>query len=485
MKTLQYVAVLFAGLSLAAAAQPPDVVRNGVITRADYQTYKEVPFVVPAGVTRLTVDFSYTGQDQRTTIDLGIFDPQGSRGWSGGNKSTFTLAATDATPSYLPGPIPSGRWFLLLGVPNIRENVRSQFIAKIYFGHRGDTGGSGAFTASPISKRVAWYRGDLHMHTAHSDGACLSQSGKRVPCPVFKTVQAAVARGLDFIAITDHNTNSHYDSMRELQAYFDRVLLIPGREITTFQGHANVFGPVEFIDFRLGSKQVPNLAALQHEVEELHGVISINHPASPSGENCMGCGWTAADTDFGRLQTVEIVNAGRVEGQYSGMPFWEALLNRGFKITAVGGSDNHDPDQPRDQPGSVGYPETVVHAQSLTQQAVLDAIRAGHVYLDLEASGSRLLEYKASTADHTAEMGDILQATRGNVVRLSVHTANVTGASLELSEDGRLLSQKTIDDSGSTSFDWASDGTRHWLLFSVRNASGKLLLIGNPIFVNF
>ncbi len=26
--------------------------------------------------------------------------------------------------------------------------------------------------------------------------------------------------------------------MRELQPYFDRLLLVPGREITTFQGHA-------------------------------------------------------------------------------------------------------------------------------------------------------------------------------------------------------------------------------------------------------
>jgi hypothetical protein len=485
VKTFRWVALIFAGSLVAVAEQPPDVVLNGVITRADCQTYKKVPFAVPPRVTRLTVEFTYTGKDQRTTIDLGVFDPQRFRGWSGGNKSTFTLSATDATPSYLPGPIPPGRWFLLLGVPNIRQNARSQFAAKIYFGHRSDTASPGAFTSAPLREGVAWYRGDLHMHTAHSDGACLSQSERRVPCPVFKTVQAAAERGLDFIAITDHNTNSQYDALRELQAYFDRVLLIAGREITTFRGHANVFGPVEFIDFRLGTKQVPTLAALQHEVEDLHGIISINHPISPSGENCMGCGWTAADTDFHRIQAVEIVNGGRAEGEYSGIPFWEALLNRGFKITAVGGSDNHDADKPLDQPGSVGYPETVVHAQGLTQQAVLDAIRAGHVYLDLAGSKNRLLEYTASTSEHTAEMGDILQAQCGNAVQLSVHTANVPGDSLELAEDGQTLAQKTIDESGASSYNWTSDGARHWLLFSVRNPAGELLLIGNPIFVNF
>jgi hypothetical protein len=482
---------LLLGAGHATAQQSPDVLLSGVITHADNQTYKEVPFTVPEGVERLSVEFTYTGREQRTTIDLGIFDPVGFRGWSGGNKTTFTLAVTDATPSFLPGPIIPGRWFLVLGIPNIRENVQSQFTVKVYFGHRGDTTGPGAFTSSPLRTGLAWYRGDLHLHTGHSDGACRSQSGARVPCPVFKTVQAAAERGLDFIAITDHNTNSQFDPMRELQTYFDRLLLIPGREITTFHGHANVFGPVDFIDFRLGTEHLPNLAALQTEVEKLHGVLSVNHPTAPSGENCMGCGWTVADTDFRRIQAVEIVNAGGAEGENSGIPFWEALLNHGLRITAVGGSDNHDPDKPQSEPGGVGYPETVVHAQNLTQQAVLAAIRSGHVYLDLEGSTNRLLEYTASTERHKADMGDTLDAKRGESIHLSVHVANVAGGLLELIQDGQSLTSKefierTINDSDTNSFyDWISDGARHWLRVAVRTPTGKLVLIGNPIFVNY
>jgi hypothetical protein len=307
---------------------------------------------------------------------------------------------------------------------------------------------------------------------------------------VFKTVQAAAERGLDFIAITDHNTNSQFDAMRELQAYFDRVLLIPGREITTFHGHANVFGPVGFIDFRLGTEHVPDLAAIQSQVERLHGVLSINHPAVPSGEECMGCGWTMANTDFRRIQAVEIVNAGHVEGEYSGTPFWEALLNRGLRITAVGGSDNHDADEPQSRPGSVGYPETVVHAQNLTQQAILEAIRSGHVYLDLEGSRNRLLEYTAATAKHKADMGDTLDAERGEAIHLSVHARNVAGGLLELIQDGQPLTSKefvdrTINASDTNSYDWISDGARHWLRIGVRTPPGKLVLIGNPIFMNY
>ena len=476
---------LIVGPGHATAQQNPNVILNGVIAHADNQTYKQIPFTVPEGVERLRVEFNYTGREQRTTIDIGIFDPVGFRGWSGGNKSSFTLAATDATPSFLAGRILPGRWFLLLGIPNIRKNVQSRFTAKIYF-----TSGPGDFTPSPLRTGLAWYRGDLHMHTGHSDGACRSQSGARVPCPVFKTVQAAAERGLDFIAITDHNTNSQFEALRELQPYFDHVLLIPGREITTFHGHVNLFGPVGFVDFRLGTEHLRDLAALQTEVEKLHGVLSINHPIAPSGENCMGCGWTVADTDFRRIQAVEIVNAGGAESENSGIPFWEALLNRGLRITAVGGSDNHDPERPQSQPGSVGYPTTVVHAQNLTQQAVLEAIREGHVYLDLEGSTNRLLEYTAATARHKADMGDTLDAKRSEAIHLSVHTANVAGGLLELIQDGQLLTTKefveqTVFDRVTNSYDWISDGTRHWLRIVVRTSSGKLVLLGNPIFLNY
>jgi hypothetical protein len=103
------------------------------VTHVDHQTYIKLPFNVPEGITRVTIDTSYTERDKHTTIDLGLFDGECFRGWSGGNKASFTLSKTDATPSYLPGPIRPGRWKLILGVPNIREGVHSEFIANIHF----------------------------------------------------------------------------------------------------------------------------------------------------------------------------------------------------------------------------------------------------------------------------------------------------------------------------------------------------------------
>ena len=100
---------------------------------------------------------------------------------------------------------------------------------------------------------------------------CPSQTGIMVPCPVFFTVDAAARRGLDFIAITDHNATSQYDVMRELQPYFDKVLLIPGREITTFQGHINFLGTTDFLDFRLGTSRIPDTNTLLRNADQLGG----------------------------------------------------------------------------------------------------------------------------------------------------------------------------------------------------------------------
>jgi predicted metal-dependent phosphoesterase TrpH len=44
---------------------------------------------------------------------------------------------------------------------------------------------------------------------------------------MFVSEEEAARHGLDFLAITDHNTTSHYDEERELQPYFDKLLLIP------------------------------------------------------------------------------------------------------------------------------------------------------------------------------------------------------------------------------------------------------------------
>ncbi|MDO9432861.1 MAG: CehA/McbA family metallohydrolase [Phenylobacterium sp.] len=476
---------LEAAVAHAGPVRAPDVILTGTLTRAAHETYTEVPFKAPPGVDRITVEFAYTGREQRSVIDLGLRDPERFRGWSGGNKSSFTLAESDATPSYLAGPLKPGVWKLVLGAPNIRKDSRADYTAKIWFDRKGAA--AVGFNDQPLASEERWWRGDLHMHTGHSDGSCLSRKGAKVPCPTYKTLEAATARGLDFVAVTDHNATSHFGALRELAPYFDDLLIIPGREITTFYGHANLFGPTAFVDFQLGGPHAPKMADILRQVEATGGMISINHPGLPSGEFCMGCGWTAPDTDYGRIQAIEAVNGGNVEGPLSSIGFWEQRLNEGRRITAVGGSDNHDATLHPDKAPAIGVPTTVVRAGQLSQAAILTAIGQGHVFLDIAGTRDRLLDVRAIADGATAQMGDALSAPVGTKIRVDVHVVGASGGSISLAGDGAKLASspgaKLTGADQTVSFDLTADGARRWLRIDVRGADGKLILLGNPIYL--
>lgn len=203
----------------------------------------------------------------------------------------------------------------------------------------------------------------------------------------------------------------------------------------------------------------------------------------------MGCGWTAKDVDFARVQAIEAVNGGSLrvnaEGPGSGIPFWEAQLNAGFRITAVGGSDNHDATMTPDKPASVGFPTTVVHAPELSQAAILAGLRAGHVFIDLTAGRDKRLEVLASLGEHTAEMGDALAAPAGASLTLEAHVQGAQDGMVRLIEDGRTLAERRLSSADETPvFNLVSDGARHWLRVDVRGPDGKLWLLGNPVYLN-
>lgn len=473
------VAAFLAALLLASPALGETLTLTGVMTGADHQTYREVPFRVPAGTTAVTVALAYTGKDQKSVIDLGIRDPQRLRGWSGGNKARFTLTETWATPSYLPGPLPAGEWKLILGVPNLRADARADYTATITLDRGGAFHG---FAEAPLKAGPGWYRGDLHLHTGHSDGSCASRTGQRVPCPLFRTLEAAKARGLDFVAVTEHNTSAHFQDLAELQPWYDDLLLIPGREVTTFQGHANVFGMTAPLDFQLGGPRAPGLGRILDQVEAAGGLISINHPGLPSGEACMGCGWTAK-TDDGRIPAVEAINGTISSGPLSGIGFWEARLNEGRRITAVGGSDNHDPGLQGAR--GVGTPTTVVRADNLSHDAILAGVRAGHVFVDVEGTGERRLEVTAQAAGRSAGMGDVLTVPPDEDVRVEIRVAGVAGGRIEFRGDPKLIPLPPIpvpEGEGVVTVAIAGAGAARWFRADVRGPNGKLWLLGNPIY---
>ncbi len=486
-----FCALWICSAAMALPSRPPELVLTGTIIETDLETYKAVKFDVPAGTKRISVDFAYTGREDKTTVDLGLRDPERFRGWSGGNKSQFSVSASDSTPSYLSGPLPAGTWSLVLGVPNIRKATTAAYTAKIWL-DRADVPFEG-FNDAPLKTGGRWYRGDFHVHTGHSDGSCLSREQKKIPCPVFRSLQTAVEAKLDFVAITDHNATSQFQALRELQPYFDDLLLIPGQEVTTFKGHANLFGVVDPVEFQIGTAHAPTLSDVLSKAHGLGGLVSINHPSLPSGEICMGCGWTA-QTPWAEIDAIEVINGGTMRsagGQadvLSGIGFWQKQLDAGYPITAIGGSDNHDPDRPVDELGSIGQPVTAVFAPGLDQANILAAIRRGQVLIDLDPARQRTLDFRAERGAEVVSMGQNLRLSKNGAVRFSATLTKGEGTLLEVIDSAGTVTvltplTKAIEERWFTLK--MDHQQRRWIRLNLRAADGRLLMISNPIYINF
>ncbi|MFP5378352.1 MAG: CehA/McbA family metallohydrolase, partial [Vicinamibacteria bacterium] len=298
---------------------PRDVVIEGTLTPADRLTWIERPFDVPAGTARIDVETSYTDRDRGTAIEFGLYDPERFRGASRTSKTGFFVAATMATPSYHPGPLTPGTWRLLLGIPSIRDGVTSRYRVVVRLTPEGP--GTPSPTSVPLERALGgprWYQGDLHAHTMHSDGfSCADGRGNSGPCSAHVIATAAERRGLDFVAVTDHNTTSHHHGLVEVQARHPELLVLRGQEVTTFHGHANVFGTSEVVDFRIGHPGV-TAAGVFAAARRQGALVSVNHPGRETGERCTGCGWDAPETDWSVIDAIEVVNGRNVSSPTAG-----------------------------------------------------------------------------------------------------------------------------------------------------------------------
>jgi hypothetical protein len=479
-----------------AAGSPTVVVLSGVITRADKGAWIDVPFEVPDGTERIDVRFEHEGRGAGTAIEVGLADPQRFRGASRTSKTAFFVGSASASPSYAAGALPAGTWRLILGVPSIPDAGRSGWKATLTFSRAAGPELPPAALEQPGEAR--WYVGDPHTHTAHSDGfGCAGRDGGRRGCTVFEVAAAAAARGLDFVAVTDHNTTSHHAELPAVQHAFDRLLLLRGQELTTFYGHANVFGTSEVMDFRLGAVDVPGTAAglwspaarptitsVLRRARHLGALVSVNHPGRETGDRCTGCGWSPPATDFSLVDAIEVVNGGTISGPTSGTAFWHARLNEGHRLSAIGGSDDHGASQGS---GRVGTPATVIWADGLSERALLEGIRRGRVYVRTRGPEGPAIDCVVERGDGArAHMGDELAvANQGERVDMVLSASRATGHRVEVWRRGELVSgtaPATVSVDGKTMRIPVTVRPGDWVSVSLRDRR-DVSVIGNAIYL--
>ncbi|OLT44881.1 hypothetical protein BJF85_19430 [Saccharomonospora sp. CUA-673] len=435
--------------------------------------WEYVPFDVGPGARRISVtawyaEFAAPGITSQV-LDLGLFDADGwdvgtadgFRGWSGGARREFTVSATDATPGYLAGALEPGTWAVALGPVVLNPlGMRWELTVTVEYAEPGPS-----FVPEPAPVRIdgtghGWYRGDLHVHSVHSDGT-------RRPEEV---VVAARESRVDFFASTEHNTSSANHIWGRHTG--DDLLVLAGEEVTTRHGHWLALGiPYEmWVDWRYGPVDRGAFAGFAAAVREAGGLVAAAHPTIP----VPGTAW-----EFGtaHLDAMEVWNGPWNAFDEAAVGLWHTTLLTGRRITALGNSDSHRPEQP------IGRPQTVVEAAELSVPALVDAMRAGRAYL--AESSDVTLEVTATSGAASAGIGGELPVARGAEVTL---TATVTGA-----PESTLVVHSALGPGGKAHTSGDGTGTLTWrgrgraarfLRVEVRaRAWARMVSLSNPIWL--
>ena len=366
--------------------------------------WQYLPVEIPPGAYALRVELEY---DRRgAVLDLGCQGPAGFRGWSGGARRSFVITADGATPGYVPGELEPGTWQVIIGVHQVPpDGARYSVSAEVTTSRAnllpGQEPGPPPLADRPARRALPavngrrWLAGDLHTHTLHSDGALT----------VGALARLVSERGLDFAAVTDHNTVSHHAELPAASARHG-VTLVPGQEVTTEAGHAGVLGDVGWVDFRRPADDW--LAA----AERGGGLMSINHPLGGS------VSWTIPMTR--RPPLAEIWHWSWLDLHWTSMLAWWLAWDPA--VIPVGGSDWHRPGADA-LPGS---PTTWVESASRDPQAIIDGLRAGRTAISASAQGPVLLRQDDSLIAIGAD-GLTLAGPHGPRQRITGNLATLNG----------------------------------------------------------
>jgi hypothetical protein len=218
----------------------------------------------------------------------------------------------------------------------------------------------------PFDKPGRFYKGNLHCHSTVSDG-------RLTPEEVCNYYRAA---GYNFLSVTDHFMNYFHWKMTDTTPYRtpDFTTLIgaelhaPGIEFDWYPWHILAVGlPPDFAPVTEGETGF----MVARRAIECGAFVTIAHPDW----------YNLSEADartLGDLHAIEVFNGTSVDhnDKPGGWSLLDLLLTRGYRYNALATDDAHF--HPERADTLLGW--TMVKAEELTPEAILQALRFGHYY---------------------------------------------------------------------------------------------------------
>ncbi len=226
-----------------------------------------------------------------------------------------------------------------------------------------------------------FYFANLHSHTSYSDGTGVPQEA-----------YAHARNYVDVLGITDHAyyfvekiEGQDKFSLTKIAAQFateiGRFVGLWGFEWTGGVGHINVYTTEEWV-----SRNETDLFGLYKWIVERQALAQFNHPVTTFG--------TFYDFEYDPLadECINLIEVGN--GNWPGRTISDEMLsnfvlalNKGWHVGATANQDNHRPNW-----GSANDTRTVILAEKLTYESILEALKSRRVYASEDRTAKLIFE---------------------------------------------------------------------------------------------
>ena len=371
-------------------------------------------------------------------------------------KSQFVTLATETSDAKISYSLDKGETWVDYTDPFKLSELPATVLAKANCeGYQESAVATFEFTER-VNEEYNIYFGQLHSHTAYSDGAGT--------CDEAFNHAANEVENLDFLAVTDHSNSFDNDTSatitdgsasgewkegHELADKYtsDDFVGLYGYEMTWSggaPGHMNTFNTDGFMSRNMTGYESKSRVALQNYYAQLvntpDSISMFNHPGTTFGDFYDFAYYSKANDR--QITLIEVGNGEGAIGSSGYFPSYEyytRALDKGWHVAPANNQDNH-----KGRWGDANTGRTVILADSLTRENIYDAIRNMRVYATEDNDLS--IYYTLNGV----EMGTVLDS-KPEEVNIKVKTSDPTDSSRMtvevIANGGATVAAQTVDES--------------------------------------